>query len=139
MEEYVVGATVGHWMECFRVIDNVFTKVVQIQQLHMDLIWFCCSFEGMWTLKHCISLYISCRYFCSICFRYCLSRTCSSCIWFSDVGMRKDFVEKQASIVNPQIFELTLCWTSTKLGDMLRISLWCTNQSHAKFLWKPSI
>lgn len=36
----------GHWAECFRIVDTVLTKVVQVQQLHMDLMWDLCKFSS---------------------------------------------------------------------------------------------
>lgn len=41
----IMGAAAGrtkitenHWIECFRIVDTVLTKVIQVQRLHMNLI-----------------------------------------------------------------------------------------------------
>lgn len=39
-----------HWVKCFisslQTVETLFTSVTQIQQLHMDVIWNCCTLTG---------------------------------------------------------------------------------------------
>lgn len=37
----------SYWTEGFRVVDTIFTKMTQIQKLHMNLIWHLYLFEGL--------------------------------------------------------------------------------------------
>lgn len=50
----------SHWIECFRIVDAVITKLTQVQQLHMDSIWAPYTFTGNYKVHKCLLKRVYC-------------------------------------------------------------------------------